>query len=132
MAGGASPGLAARNLSHSLGRLKESTAAYGRNRMHGAQASVRGEVRRRMAVLIAACAVACSCLFGILFAGIAVIVAFRDSQPALAGACVAAFFFVLAGAAAWWMRHEHRRRPQRTAWLTGAIALLLRMRRLRH
>ena len=56
MSGEADVARATRNLADSLARLKQDTASYGRGRLDELRASADVEVRRRMTVLVCACA----------------------------------------------------------------------------
>lgn len=132
MAGEPDVAQAARNLADSLARLKEDALGFGRGKVEGARNAARAEVRRRLTVFAGAIAGALFLLLAIVFAGVAVILAFADTHPALAAAGVAVAYLLLAGIAAWLMVRAHRRRPKslgQVASLAGSLAgLFLRIR----
>src|SRR5688572_1240707 len=87
---------AARNLADSLSRLKATTAGYGRGKLDGLRDTAGAEVRRRVLVLAAAGVLYVMVCLAMVFGGVAVVLAFRDTHPALAAAGVAATFLLMA------------------------------------
>lgn len=120
---------AARNLADSVARLKQTTASYGRGRLDELRGSADAEVRRRVTVLVAACAAFVLLYFAVLFGGVAIIIAFRDTHPALAAAGVAAGFLLLAVIAVWLMARAHRRRRPAVGWVMSLLAMAMQARR---
>jgi threonine/homoserine/homoserine lactone efflux protein len=120
---------AARNLADSLARLKQDAVNFGVGKIEGARHSAEAEVRRRIVVVAGACAALLFIVLAIVFAGVAVILAFADTHPALAAAGVAVGYLLLAGLAAWLMARAHRRRPKALGQVASLAGLLLRLRR---
>lgn len=116
---------AAHSLGDSLARLKETAISYGRGQIEGLRDSVEEEGHRRAIMLVsagAALALLCLCL---LFAGAAVIIAFRNTYPALAAAAVATTLLLLAALAAWVLRRAQRRKPSFAGWAMTLLFTLL-------
>ena len=120
---------ATRNLADSLARLKQTTASYGRGRLDELRTSADAEVRRRVTVLVCACAALVLLYFAVLFAGVAVIIAFHQTHPALAAGGVALAFLLLAGLSVWLMARAHRRRTPAAGWVMSLLATVLQVRR---
>jgi uncharacterized membrane protein YqjE len=118
-------GAAARNLGDSLARLKETTINYGRGQIEGLRDSVEEEGRRRATMLASAIAIFVLLCLCVVFAGVAVIIAFRDTYPALAAAGVAVTLLLFAGVAAWVLRRAQRRKPSAVGWVMTLLFTLL-------
>lgn len=129
MSGEADVARATRNLADSLARLKQDTASYGRGRLDELRASADVEVRRRTTVLVCACATLVLLYFAVLFAGVAVIIAFHRTHPALAAGGVALGFLLLAGLSVWLMARAHRRRKPAASWVMSLVGTVMQVRR---
>src|SRR6188472_1598279 len=121
---------AARDLADSLARLKQAAADYGRERLDDLRGSVEAQLRRRLWMLAGGCFLLVLLAQALLFAGVAIIMAFRATHPALAAASVAAGWLVVAGVLAWLIARAGRRRPQVESWLFGLLGLLATWRQL--
>jgi hypothetical protein len=125
-------GQAARKLSESIARLMDSATSYGRSTLDTVRESLEAEQRQRVTLLFTAGALFLLLSLGCLFAGVAVVLAFRASHPAWAAAAVAGGFLMLAGAAGWHMARIRRQQPSTFIWLAslvGVFAQYLRARR---
>lgn len=120
---------AARNLASSLSRLKATATGAGREKLDALRDSAGAEVRRRVVIVAAALAVYVLGFLAIVFGGVAVILAFRDTHPALAAGGVALFFLLLAIACVVVIVRAHRRRPGAAGMLMPLLGLLVRARR---
>lgn len=129
MAGEADVAQAARNLADSLARLKDDAVGFGRGKIEDAHHSAQAEVRRRIIMVAGACAALLFVVLAIVFAGVAVILAFADTHPALAAAGVTLAYLLLAGLAVWMMVRAHRRRPRTMGQVASLAGLLLKLRR---
>jgi uncharacterized membrane protein YqjE len=116
---------AARDLCDSLTRLKDTTIGYGRGQAEALRESVEAEGRRRAVMLASACAAFILLCLCIMFAGVAVIIAFRETYPALAAAAVAATLLLLAAVAAWILRRAQRRKTVAVSWIVTLLFTLL-------
>jgi hypothetical protein len=122
---------AAGNLSRSLQQLSETTKAYARSQLDRAATSMQAEKQRRMWMVLSAAALLLWLSIGAVFAGVTVMMAFRDTHPVLAASLVATGFFVLAGVAAWVLCRKWRQRPTAFEWIAGLLAMVAESRRLR-
>lgn len=120
---------AVHNLADSVARLRQTTASYGRGKLDELRGSADAEIHRRLTVLACAGALFVLLCLATLFAGVAVILAFRDTYPALAATGVAGAFLLLAGTAAWLMVRAHRRRRPAVGWVLSLLGLVAQVRR---
>lgn len=125
------PGIAeaAANLSHSLARLADSSAAYVRAQVDQAGRGLLAERRRRVWMLAGAAAAVLWLGVASLFAGLAIVAAFRDTHPALAAAWVAGGFLALAAIAVWILWLTACRRPSSQDWISRLVFLFAEYRR---
>lgn len=130
MAGEADVAQAARNLADSLARLKNDALGFGLGKLEDARDCARAEVRRRTIVAVGACAAVLFTVLAIVFAGVAVILAFADTHPALAATGVAVGYLLFAALAAGMMVRAHRRRPKTLGRMASLAGWLLRLRRV--
>jgi len=100
---------------------------YGGGKLDDLRGAARSELHRRLAVVIGALALFLLGMLGVVFAAVAIVLAFGRTHPALAAAGVAAGFFLLAGLAAWLMMRAHRRRPKAVGTMASLAGLLLRV-----
>lgn len=121
--------VAARNLSDSIARLRDDTRMYGRGKLDDLRGAAQSELHRRLTVAIGALALFLLGMLGVVFAAVAIVLAFGQTHPALAAAGVAVGFFALAGLAAWLMVRAHRRRPKAVGRMASLAGLLLRVAR---
>jgi uncharacterized membrane protein YqjE len=121
---------AARNLSHSLAQLAETTKDYVRTQVGRADGAMHAESRRRLWLVLSAGAMLVALCIGALFAGAAIVIAWWDSHRVLSTALVAIGYLVLAGAAALVFHYQWRRRPSVMDWLAQIPALIGAIRQL--
>lgn len=121
---------AASQLSQSVARLAGSTADYLGARLDQLDSAIQAE-RRRWLWLLAGTA-ATLLLFGAaaLFAGLAIVLAYGESSPALASALVAAAFLLLAIIAGLLLWQRGRRPASVADRIARILALLVEGRRL--
>jgi uncharacterized membrane protein YqjE len=117
-------GQAARKLSESIARLMDSATSYGRSTFENVRESLEAEQQQRVTLLFTAGALFLLLSLGCLFAGVAVILAFRATHPAWAAAAVATGFLLLAGAAGWYMARVRRQQPSTFIWLASLAGLV--------
>ncbi len=122
---------AAGNLSRSLHRLAETAKAYARSQLDRAADGMQAEKKRRMWMVFSAAAMLLWLNIGLMFAGVAIVMAFRETHPVLATSLVATGFFVLAGVATWVLCRKLRQRPTAFEWIAGILATLAEYRRPR-
>jgi uncharacterized membrane protein YqjE len=120
---------AAANLSHSLSRLAATTAEYVRTRVDQADDALANEGRRQLWILLSAGALLFSLVLATVFAGVAIVMAYRDSNPVLAAVAVAAAFLALAATAVWVLLVKLRQRPSALQWIVEIAALVAGFRR---
>jgi len=122
---------AAATLARSLERLAATTRAYARSQLDRVADGMQAERKRWMWMLFSAAALLLWLIFGTVFAGVAIVVAFQDTHPVLAASLVATGFFVLAAVAAWVLWHKWRQRPTAFEWIATIVAMVAGYRRRR-
>lgn len=121
---------AARNLSRSVEQLTDSTRDYVRARFSELGDSMGAERRRALSVLVASGTLALLAIFGLFFAGLAIIIAFWDTHRTAAAVAVAAGYFALAGIAALVVR-ANQRESSAVDWIAQLVMLIAGYGRLR-
>jgi uncharacterized membrane protein YqjE len=116
-------GQAAHNLSESLARLLASATRYGQGTLETVMESLQAEQQQRVALVLSAAGLFLLLALAGLFAGTAVILAFRETHPDRAAAAVAGGFLLLAGIVAWYMSRLCRQRPSTFIWLASLAGL---------
>jgi hypothetical protein len=94
--------------------------------------SLQAEQQQRVALVLSAAGLFLLLALAGLFAGAAIILAFRETQPDAAAAAVAGGFLLLAGIVAGYMSRLCRQRPSTFIWLAslaGLFAQYLRAKR---
>jgi uncharacterized membrane protein YqjE len=117
------------NLCASLRQLAQTTSSYTSERLDQVDTAIEGESRRRLWVLLSACALLLWLNIGLLFAGLAILIAFWDTNRVIASASVAASFLALAALAGWTLARQWQRRHSILEGLVQLLALFLVRRR---